>query len=155
VRESIPQRKKYDSLLDDLPGAFSGTAGEAREVVRQALAKFREARKKVAEQSRLAKIKAEHDSPARTRRLLKDRLSGVPSSKRNDAGQTLFHDVVAAFAAEFSDSFLQHLLSEAQAEISRRQKRQQHRKHPDKASMSNQTAATAPARQSGPIRVAM
>jgi len=116
-----PTEQKYDSLLDDLPAAFSGTAGEAREIVRQALAKFREARKKTSEKNRLAKIKYEHDSPARTRRLLKDRLRGVPSSKRNDAGRTLFHDVVTAFAAEFSVSFLQHLLSEAQDEISRRQ----------------------------------
>lgn len=147
-----PTEQKYDSLLDDLSEAgFSGTVGDARDVVRQALVKFRTTRKAAADQSRLAKITAEQDSPTRMRRLLKDRLRGVPPSKRNDAGLTLFHDILTAFQAEFSVPFLQHLLTQAAAEISQRRDHRQNREDQHYASISNQPTTTAPTPQSAPV----
>jgi hypothetical protein len=66
-----PSERKYDHLLDDLLGtAFSGSPMEAREVVRQALARFRSARKQVADESRRDRAAAEQDSPSRMRRIV-------------------------------------------------------------------------------------
>jgi len=113
-----PTERKYDSLLDDLLGAdFSGTVAEARDVVREALGKFRVLLKRVADERRLAKAAAELDNPSRIRRILKDRLRHIPSGKRNEAGLMIFREFANAFEAEFSESMLQFALGQAKAEV--------------------------------------
>jgi hypothetical protein len=113
-----PTERKYDSLLDDLQGtAFSGTVAEARDVVREALGKFRVLLKRLANERRLAKAAAEMDNPSRIRRILKDRLRHIPSGKRNEAGLMIFREFANAFEAEFSESMLQFALGQAKAEV--------------------------------------
>lgn len=117
-----PTERKYDRLLDDLlRRAFSGTAVEARDVVREALGNFRLARKSDIDERRLAKAAVEMDNPSRIRRMLKDRLRHIPSGKRNEAGLVIFREFANAFEAEFSESMLLYVLGQAKAEARRGQ----------------------------------
>jgi Arc/MetJ-type ribon-helix-helix transcriptional regulator len=118
VSEGIdPTEKKYDALIADLLKThFSGTYPEACEVVKQALVRFRSARKKAAEVRRLAKAAAELKNPSRTRRMLRDRIRHVPSGKRSEAGLAIFREFANAFEAEFSESLLRYALEQVKAD---------------------------------------
>jgi hypothetical protein len=151
-----PTEKKYDSLLDDLLGAgFSGTVSEARDVVRQALARFHAARKRNADERRLTRIAAEQEDPSRMRRILKERLRNVPPSNRNDAGLAIFREFANAVQAEFSDSILQYLLGQAQSEISLRNNHRRYTEHTKNGSLGRPVPTTAPAPTFDSISAAM
>ena len=103
-----PTERKYDTVLDDLLGTnFSGSFGDARKVVRQALDRFRAARKDAADKSKRDKAAAEKSNRFRMRQLIRARLRNVPPGRKDEIGRAIYREFAEAYEAEFPGSMLE------------------------------------------------
>lgn len=111
-----PTERKYDKVVDDLLGRdFSGSFADARNVVQQALDKFRAARKEAADKSKRNKAAAEKSNRFRMRQLIRARLRNAPPGRKDEIGSAIYREFAEAFEAEFPGSTLE--LSRRRAEV--------------------------------------